>query len=327
VDQRRRNPRGLRRHSHVITVLPAGARDFPGRLIAALRGFKGATVKKRRRLSDLYIRGKEVKIDDGTGDPVVIWVQKLNEIERDTVLRRANAAKARYLLECEHEESELFVSTFASVHDYLDHDATIDTIISEDLINARQRFEAQMTADENGWGKDDKIRRLLDEWVGTDDEPGLAAKFAEDENDPAALKVKAELEAYDAELEAAVKDERDRLARAYDDTPDMELNRFATREVLKRRGDEVFMKEWMRQQTFHCVREPDDHQKRYFSTLAEVDDLHDTVREALERQCNSLFVDLAEGKDSPASPASSTSSEPTPEAEASEPSGPVAVSA
>jgi len=284
-------------------------------------------MKKRRRLGDLYVRGKEIKIDDGTGDPVVIWIQKLNEIERDAVLRRANAAKARYLLECEHEESELFVGTLASVHDYLDHDGMVNVVISEDVAKARQRFEAQMAADEEGWGKDDKIKSLLDEWVGTDEEPGLAATFAEDENDPSALRVKGEIEAYEADLDRAVKEEQERLAREFDSTPDMELSRLATREVLKRRGEDVFMKEWLRQQTFFCVREPDDHQKRYFGSMPEVDDLHDTVREALERQCNSLFVDLTEGKGSPASPASSTSSELTPEEEASEDSGPVAVSA
>jgi hypothetical protein len=295
--------------------------------MAALRGFKGALMKKRRRLNDLYVRGKEIKIDDGTGDPVVIWIQKLNEVERDAVLRKANAAKARHLLEGEHEESELFVSTLASVHDYLEHEGMVNVVIAEDLAKARQRFEAQMIADEEGWGKDDKITSLLDEWTGIDDEPGLAAAFAEDENDPAALRVKGEIEAYEADLERAVEEEQQRLAREYDNTSNLELSRLAAREVLKRRGDDVFMKEWLRQQTFYCVREPDSHQKRYFGTIAEVDDLHDTVREALERQCNALFVDLAEGKDSPASPASSISSEPTVAEEASEPSGPVAVSA
>lgn len=284
-------------------------------------------MKKRRRLSDLYVRGKEMTVDDGSGDPVVVWLQKLNEVERDAILRRANAAKARYLLECEHEEGELFVATLASVHDYLDHDGMVNIIIAEALTKARQRIEAQMSSDEETWGKDDKIKALLDEWVGTDEEPGMAAKFAEDENDPAALRVKAEIDEYEAELDVAIKSEQSRMEREYDTTPDLELSRLATREVLKRRGDEVFMKEWMRQQTFYCVREPDDHQKHYFGTVAEVDDLHDQVREYLERQCNMLFVDLAEGKDLPENPASSTSSEPTPEGEASEASGPVAVSA
>jgi hypothetical protein len=284
-------------------------------------------MKKRRRLGDLYVRGKEVKVDDGAGDPVTIWLQKLNEVERESILRRSNAAKARYLLECEHEEGELFVSTMASVHDYLDHDGMVDVIIAEEVAKTRQRTEAQMSTDEEGWGKDEKIKALLDEWVGTDEEPGLAAKFAEDENDPVALRVKGEIETYEAELEAEVKVEQERLQREYDSTPDMELSRLATREILKRRADEVLMKEWMRQQTFYCVREVDDHRKRYFGTVAEVDDLHDNVREFLERQCNMMFVEPSEGKDLPETPASSISSEPTPEEEVSEPSGPVAVSA
>ena len=54
---------------------------------------------KRRRLGDLYVRGRELAPDDGSGEPVKIWVAKLNEVDREAALRRANATKARYLID------------------------------------------------------------------------------------------------------------------------------------------------------------------------------------------------------------------------------------
>lgn len=269
------------------------------------------STKPRRRLGDLYVRGKKIEIDDGSGDPVCVWLQKLNEIDREAILRRASAGKARYLIEAEKEDNELFLATLANVRDFVDRDGTIAITIAEEVSRVRQRLEAQMTHDENGWGKDEKIQRLIDAWTGSDDTPGLAAAFAEDENDPEALKVKAEIETYEADLDAAVESETERLKLDWESFSDLELARAASREVLKRRANDEFMKEWGRQQIFYCVRDPDDHYKRYFATMAEVDDLHEQVREQLDRHCNTLFVDLAEGKDSPPTSASSTSSAPT----------------
>lgn len=285
------------------------------------------TVKRRRRLSDLYVRGKEVSVDDGSGDPVVVWLQKLNEIEKETVLRRSSARKARYVLETEQEETELFAATLSSVSEFLERDGMVEIIIGEDLGKARQRIEAQMTYDEEGWGKDSKIKDLIDAWTGTDEAPGLAATYAEDENDPEALRVKGELEAFEADIKRALEEEQRRLIADLDTTPERDLARLAAHQVLKRRADEEFIREWNRQQIFHVVREMEDHSTRYFRTLQEVDDLHDRVRELLEHHCSLLFVEADEGKDSRPSTSSLSSSEPTAEVEAPASSGPEAASA
>jgi hypothetical protein len=294
--------------------------------MAALRGFKGVLMpptKPRRRLGDLYVRGEEINVDDGSGAPVKAWIQKLNELERDAVLRRSSAKKARFELEAEHQESEQFVATLGSLREFVDHEGLISIAIAEDMLRFRQRTEAQMTEDEDGWGKDNKITELIDEWTGSTDSPGLAAAYAEDENDPNALRVKGEIEAFEADLERAVTAERDRLVAEWESASEADLARKAARDVLKRRAGEEFIREWNRQQVFYAVREPDDHHRRYFGTLQEVDDLDDRIRELLESKCNQLFMDNQEGKDSPATPALSISSESTPEI--SKRSGPVAV--
>lgn len=279
-------------------------------------------MKKRRRLSDLYIRGKEFSIDDGSGDPVVVWLQKPNEIDRESVLRRANAAKARYQIDSDHEEGELFVATLGSVRDFLDRDGMLDIAAAEQLFRLRERIEAELTEDDEGWGKDDKIKSLLDAWTGTDEEPGLAAKFAEDENDPEAVRVKGEIEAFNADVDARVDRQKSEILTDWEDLPDAELIRATAREILKRRADETFMREWSRQQVFYGVREPDDHQKRYFGTLVEVDDLDERVRAQLETTLNEMYVNASEGKDSPPTVLSSNSSGLPSEAAESKASGP-----
>ncbi len=284
-------------------------------------------MKPRRRLGDLYVRGKEVSVDDGSGDPVVFWLQKLNEIEREAVMRKATAAKARFSIDADHDEGELFVSTLGSVREYLERDAMIELIIAEDVSKARERIEEQLAHDEDGWGKDDKITSLLEAWTGTADDPGLAAAYAEDENDPEAVKVKAELDAFEDQVVKRVTDEREHLEHEWENTTDADLARHAAKEVLKRRADDAFMREYLRQQTFYCVRELDDHHKRYFGTVGEVDDLDDRIRSFLESQCAALSVSSTEGKDLPARPAPSNSSESTSEVEVSKDSGPVTVNA
>jgi hypothetical protein len=283
--------------------------------------------RRRRRLSDLYVQGREVSVDDGTGDPVTVWLHKLNEPDRDAIIRRSSAAKARYQVEYQSEESELFVATCGQISEFLGREDMLNLVITDDLFKANQRIEEQLRHDENTWGKDDLIQGLLDAWTGDDTTPGLAAAYAEDENDPAALKVKAELDRFEDDVKRLVEEERQRLLRELEDPLDQELARLATREVLKRRADEVFMKEWNRQQIFFSVRDPDDRHKRYFETLAEVDDLDDKIRQFLEQQNAALFVSNTEGKDSPPSAASSSSSEATSVVEASASSGPEAVSA
>ena len=283
-------------------------------------------MKQRRRLGDLYVRGKEMSFDDGSGEPVVVWLQKPNEIERDSIIRRANAAKARHHLEGQHEEGELFVSTAGSIREFLDRDGILDIVAAQELFRLRERVEAQFTEDEEGWGKDGRIKGLLEAWIGTDDEPGLAATHAEDENDPEAVRVKGEIEAFNADVDARVEEQRADVYREWDDTPEAELVLMAAREVVKRRGDEVFMREWGRQQIFYSVREPDDHHKRYFGTITEVDDLDDRIRSRLDTALSHLVVTPSEGKDLPATD-SSNSSEPPSMVEVSKDSGPEAATA
>jgi hypothetical protein len=284
-------------------------------------------VRPRRRLGDLYVRGQETSLDDGSGEPVVFWLQKLNEIERDSVMRRASAAKARFALAAEQEEGEIFVAALGSMREYIDRQGQINIVIAEDAGKIRERIEAQLSLDEDGWGKDDKIKSLADAWTGDIETPGLAAAFAEDPNDPEAIRVKGELDAFEADVDRKVEQERADLVRDWETTPDNELELEATRVLLKRQASDAFMREYYRQHIFYSVRELDDHHKRYFGVIGEIDDLDDQVRKFLEDQCIAMIVGPSEGKASPPTPLSSISSETPSEPETAPASGPVAATA
>lgn len=280
---------------------------------------------RRRRLSDLYVRGKELSITDGDGEPVKVWLQKLNEVDRDNVFRRANAARAQFMIESDNEDSDLFRSMYATVRTFEPRETLLSVVIAEDVAKARQRVEAQLTHDEDSWAKDGYLQGLLDAWQGDDDHPGLSATQLEDPDDPEAARVWAELQRFETEVIDLVRHEADALRADWAAKPDDALWREAARHMLKRAADDTFSRNFDRQQLFYCARDPDDHAKRYFEKVVEIDDLDDELRKHLIDQCNALTVDIVEGKDSRVRLASSSS--PEPPSPTPEPSGLEVVSA
>lgn len=279
-------------------------------------------MKARRRLSDLYVRGKEVELNDGQGEPVTVWLQKLNSVDRESCLRRANAAKARFMLEADKEDSEIFQAMYIGVREMHDRDGLVSLVIAEDVAKFRQRFESERSVDEETWGKDAYLQGLIDSWIGDDDNPGLAAAQTQDPDDPEAKRVLAEIERFEAEINAEVRTHTEMLQKDWELVDEDTLWRKATHRVLEIRGNESFNREFERQQLYYCTRNPDNHATRYFGTLQEIDDLDENVATALIRHYGVMAVDVVEGKDSPVSRSSSNSSDPSSEAEVSADSGP-----
>lgn len=280
---------------------------------------------KRRRLSDLYVTGKPASIGADTGEPVEVWLQKLNELDRNTAIRRASAAQARYQIDVDDEQSDTFNAALAEVHD-LDRDQAITMAIAEDVSRVRARVEAERAMDEETWGKNGYLQGLVDAWIGNEDSEGLAATFQEQPEDPEAVRVKGELDRFEQEVYGLVSAQVDALRRDLQETPEDRLYRLAAKALLKGRSDQAFLAEYTRQTLYLGVREPDDHGRRYFSTLAEYDDLPDKVRLELTAKYNDMTVEPAEGKGSRATPGSSASSEASDEGTPS-PSGPEAADA
>lgn len=264
---------------------------------------------KHRKLSDLYVRGRELAPSDGDGDPVKVWLAKLNEVDREAALRRANAAKARYMIDADDEDGELFASVYGEIREIEERDEVIVYLVAEDVSKARRRIEAQHALDEETWGKDDYLQGLVDAWYGDDAEPGLAQAHQEDPEDPEAKRVLGELERFRQLVNAEVAVETEGLMKDYEGVPMETLWRKCAHRLLELRATDAFAREYKRQQLFFALRDPVNRRMRYFERVAEVDDLDDDLRDYLYEQYEDLMVDRSEGKDSPPVAASSTSSE------------------
>lgn len=263
---------------------------------------------KRRRLSDLYVKGRELAPNDGDGEPVTVWMAKLNELDRESAIRRAHAVKARYMIDADDEDSETFAAAYAEVRDIEGRDELVTFVVADDITKARRRIEAEHALDEDTWGKEDYLQGLLDAWHGDDDNPGLNDVQEEDPDDPEVKRVWSELERFREAVNQDVKDETERIFRDWEGVDIDTVRRKAAHKLLELRGTEEFVREFRRQQLFYALRDPVNRRMRYFQTVTEVDDLDDGLRGYLLEQYESLTVDRVEGKDSPPPEDSSNSS-------------------
>lgn len=253
----------------------------------------------RRRLSDLYVRGKAIEVDDGEGDPVKVWLAKLNELDRETAARRANATKARFMIDADNEDSETFQAAYSEVREINERDELVAFLIADDVTKSRRRIEAERLSDEETWGKDDYLQGLFDAWFGDEGSPGLTKVQEEDPDDPEVKRVWDELQRYQNEVLEAVRHENERLLKDWADADIEMVRRKAAHRLIELRANDEFLREYQRQQIFFSVRDPAMRRQRYFQTVHEVDDLDDELRDYLLGQYDALMVDRAEGKDSP----------------------------
>ncbi len=260
----------------------------------------------RRRLEDLYITGKELIFDDGNGDPVVVWLQKLNPIEMGSCMRRASASRARVISVKNDTESDDYKALWSEV---LEVGATekglVDYLVAEVVISSQEVAEAKLGA-EDEWSKESYLQGLRDAW-----EDGLKDNYAVDPEDVEALRVHDELKRFsDAatliaeEMVADSRAETERKSRS-------ELQEAVMERVIQYRGNAAWLDEFHRAQLWLGVREPKNHRDKYFSNRDIVESLSGPVLTRLLTEYQALSVDISEGKDSRQTPDSSPSSEPS----------------
>lgn len=271
-----------------------------------------------RRLDDLFITGRPFSLDDGSGEPVEVWLQKMNPLEADKALRKANAAKARVLMQRADESSDEWLEMYADISGF-DKNYLVEYLISDDLAEYRQSREAELAADEE-WSKDNYLQGLRDAW---DDE--LKDRPEEDEERQKCL---AELRRFSEAIDPLIEDERTRLVADEMTKPDEQLRREAVDRFLDIRAGSVWMAEYNRWELAFGVRDPQNHGTYYFNGKNDEPDM-DRIRRLvpetfgpLHNAYQTLVVSPTEGKGSPAGTSSSPPSEPSAEAATEQPSGP-----
>lgn len=276
----------------------------------------------RRRLSDLYRKGRELTFDDGEG-PVIVWLAKVSPVDEEEVVRKANAKRARLLTYRSDPDSEEFLSALNDAYDFGDRALLVEYLIQPDLRKRTQALEAEL-ADAEEWSKDSYLQGLRDAWEGDDDSPGLKDRYAADPEDQEAGRVLAELKRFRDQVNDRLDPELDELRHGYDDEPDHKLReRFAIR-FLETRADLAWVSEYRRAQLYLAVRDAKQRKVRYFENRAELDSIEDEILLPLIDAYEGLMVEIQEGKVSRPTPDSSPSSAPPAEAGTEPSSGPTA---
>lgn len=269
---------------------------------------------KKRRLTDLFIIGADVTVDDGQGEPVTVFARKLTPIDHETALRRANAARSRNFAIRNEPDSEEFLALTSMVRDYSKPD--LQSYLSEDFRGTRALIVEERRADDDDWKKDNYLQGLRDAW-----NDGLDATFAEDPTDVDAKRVRDELDRFNALAEADLAAEIADFQGTLEDRDVEELRDMVLDKLIEVRASIAWLNEYRRCEVWLSVRES-DRKSRYFTSREEVDDLSFEVFTQLQEAYREISVEPTEGKDSAATPPSSPSSEQQGEPEAGTSSGP-----
>lgn len=286
----------------------------------------------KRRLEDLWVRGDFVDFDDGKGEPVKVWLQKLSPVDNNLALRRANAARARVKSVKYHPDSDAYMEMWLEVLEWDGVDELVTYLVAMPEASIEDRVEAEMAAEEE-WEQEGYLQGLRDAWEG-----GLQDVYVVDPEGPEgveAARVLAELTRFaEAVRERAAPEVA--AARAHlESLPIAELQDLAMERVIRYRSSAAWLNEMRLSEIFYATHEalPDAKTPgkwvasldRYWTRREDFDRLPNEVLQPLLAKYAELNVDVVEGKDSEGIPTSLPSSGPPPELATAASSGLVAV--
>lgn len=273
----------------------------------------------KRRLEDLYVLGKEETFDDGAGEPLTVWLQKLNPVDTSTGLRRASAARARVMVLRSDPTSDEYLAIWEEVIDIGAAISLVNYLMAEPEVRASERAEARLAFEEE-WAKDEYLQGLKDLWADS-----LAAVYALTPEDPDARRVFAELQRFDDAASLAAQEELSLIREELETLSAEELKQRVLDKLIDFQGNSAWLDEFRRCELWLGVREADNHKKRYFESREEVDHLPAEVLVRLLQGFAALTVDVTQGKGSEETPSSSPSSDAPAKEETGVSSGLVAV--
>ncbi len=256
----------------------------------------------KRRLEDLYVIGKAVDFDDGSGDVITVWLQKLNPVELSTALRRANAARSRVRSVKSDPTSDEYQSYWLEVLDFETAESLSNYLAGEQTMAIQEREEARLAAEEE-WAEHDYLQGLKDAWLG-----GLSEQHQLDP-DEETTRVRDELARYSAAASEIADAETAQIIAEYM-AKDLELLQDEAMErVIAYHANVAWLDEFHRCELWRGVRDPLKHTVYYFEKREQIDSLSAVVANRLYAAYADLSVDVSEGKDSEETPSSSSSSE------------------
>ena len=262
-------------------------------------------VTKTRKLTDLFRVGTEFTVDDGDGG-VLVYLAKLNPVQSETAIRKANAARARFLTIAKDKESDQYLAVVNDVMD-LSKDELLDYVSADEMARRSSALEAEY-AENKDWMKDDYLQGLFDAW-----EDGLQDLYLEaetdEERDPEAVRVFSEMQKYSTEVNDFLAKEGESVREDFANKPMESLQELIVEKMLRIQADLGWMIEYRKCEVWLGTYTSTQPRKPYFATRQEVDLLEAETLTCLIGGMSQLNVEVDEGKDLPLTEDSSVSSE------------------
>lgn len=252
------------------------------------------------RLEDLYMTGRDMTLSDGERE-VKVYISKLTPFDQEKAYNRANAERAKVLAVKTRKDSNEYLAISADASE-MDREVLIEYLTNDHMNKKRAVIEAR-TAFEKKWTEDNYLIGLQDAWANILDEE-------EDQESAEALRVRAELDRYEAdckkEIDAEEADFRDNLSKRTDEW----LMEHVVDLMVKMQADLAWLMEHRYCQVWLAVRDPKNHDKRYFpgDDHSAVKKIDTEIYKKLLYAYQNLEVPPDEGKDLPRVPDSSDSS-------------------
>lgn len=256
----------------------------------------------RKKAWDLYKTGDDVELVDDTGATLKLYIRKLSGPDLEAVLRKADAARG-VVRACQAKpESEDWLALYSKVVDWGDDLADLAEYLIHERLARRTEVIAAELAARDEWSGDNYLESLRDAWAD-----GLRDRYAEDANDPEAARVFEEMKRFDALVTEKAAQEREDMAAEIVRLGLEEIRRRIVVSLLGAQADAEWNRVFEASTLFLAVVEPHNHFERHFPDIDRVLHSDHRVRNDLMAAYNAMQVAGAEGKDSPAAPASSPS--------------------
>lgn len=250
---------------------------------------------KRRRLSDLYVVGKELSFNDGAEEePIKVWLSKISPIEQRDAADQATKVRARILSlknsPAASSERLLYVDQFNDLG-LTSRDEIIAFVAGSKIQESLTSNEHRISS-EDAWAKDNYLKSLQDAW-----NDGLSDAWIKDpDGDPEAARVYSELKRFSDEVQAASDEDRQNILAEFDHVSDDDLVNQAVDKIIEAEADFTWLNEFSYYQIFYATREIDDHKQRYFESVDEVKSVDNTVITELVTCYREMTVEGVEGK-------------------------------
>lgn len=291
-------------------------------------------IQKRRRLSALYERGKEVRFgpdEDGNprsvrvgpfaeddkpaDDDIVVWLTPPNPLQRDQALREAQARRARFMVVAHRQED----SSNSMISRALVTEMELATLIDYVLATGESERQQEATRDVQGnkeWDDYTALQDSIRQWREKGEPEGEEwdALLARDRE-------------YGDQLRKRLDQLRESSRESLEMMPRETLEERASRSRMEMLANQEFMVEYEAQMLFYACRDDEDHSDLFFESVEELQQQAEEVQQALADVLAEFISDEAEAKNSQGAESGLDSSTPPSEPETTDPSIPETVNA